>query len=132
MKYLFLILFSAIGIQCTVKNETAYFDHRFVVIDAKIFKIEEKSNMIVYHFKNTKLAGIFASEKKCDQSLKSWKKIKLNKSYKLILSPMIIANTRASAFDITINGDFIWSSDMKEKYYDNCNNVCGNKIYEIK
>lgn len=133
MKKIYLIIAFICLIQCNVKKNVKYFDTRFSAINAKIYKIEEKNNMYVYHFKSDTLRGVFAKEKKCNLStITSWEKVKLNKNYRLILDPMIIANKRSSGLDITINGDFVWSSDMDETYYENCNNICGDKIYELK
>jgi hypothetical protein len=133
MKNLTLIIILLISFfQCTSQKQNEYFDARYKIVHAKIFKIEEKKNIYVYYFKNDAISGVFAKEKNCNNSLKSLKKVKINKKYTLVLHPMIVASKRVSSTRITINGDFVWDSDMKEKYYEDCSNICGDKIYEIK
>lgn len=133
MKNLTLIIILLVSFfQCTSQKQNEYFDTRYKIVKAKILKIEEKNNIYVYHFKSGKMMGIFAKEKSCSRDTKSWKNIILNHNYNLILHQPINTNLRSAGIIETLNGEFVWDSDMKEIYYDNCKNICGNKIYELR
>lgn len=133
MKNLILVIILCITFsQCTLQKENEYFDKRYKIIRVKIFKIEEKNNIYVYHFKNPEMNGIFATEKSCLTGTKSWKKINLNHTYSLILHRPLSANLRSGRVIETLNGEFVWDSDMKSIFFDDCLNICGNQIYEIK
>jgi len=133
MKNLVLIIILFISFsQCKSQKENEYFDKRYNIIRAKIFKIEEKNNIYVYYFKNSEMIGIFAKEKSCLAETKSWRNIKVNQTYNLILHKPLTANLRSGGVIETLNGEFVWDSNMKEIYYDDCKNICGNKIYVLK
>ena len=133
MKNLTLIIILLVSFfQCTSQKQSEYFDTRYKIVKAKILKIEEKNSIYVYHFKSGKMIGIFAKEKSCLRDTKSWKNIILNQNYNLILHQPINANLRSAGIIETLNGEFVWDSDMREIYYDDCKNICGNKIYELR
>lgn len=117
--------------QCSSSKSREYFDKRYIKLTAKIFKIEVKNNIIVYHFKNKNTYGVFAREKICNLEQKTWENIQINKTYCLLLDLPVTASERFDGYRITINGDFVWESGMESTYYD-CLNVCGNKIYSLK
>lgn len=127
-----IIILSIVFSQCTAQKENEYFDKRYKIIRAKIFKIEEKNNIYVYHFKNSEMIGVFATEKSCSTAMKSLKNINLNQNYNLILHRPITANLRSGGVIETLNGELVWDSDMKSIFFDDCLNICGNQIYEMK
>lgn len=130
--YLKLFIVLIVLVHCKPKGTIQYFDTRYKIVNAKFYKIEEKSKNYVFHFKHNGTDGVFVQSKFCGFQNKSWKKIKLNKNYKLLLVPMQISSRRASGFSINIDGDYEWDSDMNSTYYKYCGNICGNKIYEMK
>lgn len=133
MKNLTLIIILLVSFfQCTSQKQIEYFDTRYKIVKAKIFKIEEKKNIYVYHFKSGKMRGVFAREKSCLRDTKLWKNIILNNNYNLILHQPINTNLRSAGIIETLNDEFVWDSDMKEIYYDDCKNIFGNKIYELR
>lgn len=130
--YLKLFIALIVLIHCKPRDNIKYFDTKYEIVNAKFYKIEEKSKNYVFHFKSRGSDGVFVQSKFCDFQNKSWKKIKLNKNYKLLLVPMQTSSRRASGFSINIDGDYEWDSDMNSIYYKFCGNICGNEIYEMK
>lgn len=129
VSFIILLIFF---VQCTSQKENEYFDKRYIKLNAKILKIEEKKSIFIYYFKSKNQYGIFAKDKICNTKIDSWNDIKINKNYQLILDLPINANSRSSGYRVSINGEFVWDSDMKEIYYDDCKNICGNRIYILK
>jgi len=127
-----LIIACICFIECQSQQKQKVVDNKYEIIIAKFYKIEEKTKNYVYHFKNDSIDGVFVQKKDCNIRNNSWRKIKLNKNYKLLLNRFNSFSTRSSGFSIDRDGDYEWNSDMEIVLFNYCGNVCGNRIYEMK
>jgi hypothetical protein len=105
----------------------------FLFVDARFTKIEFVNNVYIYHIKASDWEGVFASKDGCTAD-KAARAIELNKNYLLILRKEEIDNLRGGKLETTVSLNLvpIWNSEMKSKFFMDCVNVCGRKIYEIK
>lgn len=86
--------------------------------------------MYIYHFVYGKNTGVFTHFIGNNKNLVNPKKIKLNKTYYLILQKEIEASAKTEIVEKSYyeNGILIWKTGMKSEYYSSCLNVDNDKI----
>lgn len=130
LQFLFFIIAC---LSCNTQKSKKYFDIKFTTVNAKIYQIEDKGNFYIYHIKNDTLNGLFTGSKQCDLPT-SWRNIKLNRKYKLVLQkPDLHASSHFKVVErIHVDNFVVWDSESNISYFPSCSNICGDKIYEMK
>lgn len=100
------------------------------MIKAKLYKIDFKDSIIIYHIRNERMDGVFAKERYCKNKVKNQKLLQENKTYKFILEQETVDNHVSIVRDVDyyMAGYLIRKAGTPTIYYWNCLNVCGEYI----
>lgn len=109
------------------KNSKYVLNDSTYITKAKFFNIESKNGLYIYHFKTDSIEGVFTKQIDSNFINKNYQKIKLNKTYTLVLKKNIQYASCVTTEEIETtyieNGIVIWTPGMKSKYFTDCQNV---------
>lgn len=132
MKRIPILLILVIVTSCISRNNERYIlDEGTVILEAKFFKIETINGLLIYHFKNDSIEGVFSDFIDDDLPNANYKEIELNKKYALVLTKEVFNGSfipENVEHEYTDNNVLIWKTGMKSKYFTGCKNIMGNKI----
>lgn len=128
MKYLNITFILLLLIGCSIQKNKIPQNSK--IIKAKLYKMDIKDSIIIYHIRNERMEGVFAKEKFCKNKLKNKKLLQINKTYDFILEQESVDNGVSFVRDIDYYmGEYlIRKAGTSTIYYWNCLNVCGEYI----
>lgn len=100
------------------------------IIKAKLYKIDFKDGIIIYHIRNEKMDGVFAKQRYCKNKVKKQKLLRENKVYKFVLQQEATDTSVSFGRDVDyyMGGYLIRKAGTPTIYYWDCLNVCGEYI----
>ncbi|WP_294307382.1 hypothetical protein [uncultured Chryseobacterium sp.] len=128
MKYQYILLLSLLFIGCTVQKNKSL--QNYEMVRAKLYKIDLKDSIIIYHIKNESIDGVFAKARYCNKEMKNQKLLKENKTYNFILEKEGVDSSVSFVRDVDyyMGGYIIRKAGTQTIYYWDCLNVCGKYI----
>ena len=128
MKYQYIILILLLFIGCGVQK--SHMSQNSKIIKAKLYKIDFKDGIIIYHIRNEKMDGVFAKQRYCKNKVKKQKLLRENKVYKFVLQQEATDTSVSFGRDVDyyMGGYLIRKAGTPTIYYWDCLNVCGEYI----